>query len=138
MLSWYFDLPGYIHGTDGLSPEGKKDILGVSSTDNPLGTFYDIHARKEEVLFFCSVPDTTRDVVAFPSVANTHYSKISSSVMLSWYFDLPEGVTMPLTLYPRRGRDILIVNPLVAYDMHGRKRELLLSISHTTARQIIV
>jgi hypothetical protein len=28
---------------------------------NPLVTFYDIHGRKREVLFFCSVPDTTRD-----------------------------------------------------------------------------
>jgi hypothetical protein len=28
---------------------------------NPLVAFYDIHGRKREGLFFCSVPDTTRD-----------------------------------------------------------------------------
>jgi hypothetical protein len=31
------------------------------SAVNPLVAFYDIHGRKGEVLFFCSVPDTTRD-----------------------------------------------------------------------------
>jgi hypothetical protein len=33
---------------------------GVSAI-NHLVAFYDIHARKREVLFFYSVPDTTRD-----------------------------------------------------------------------------
>jgi hypothetical protein len=35
-----------------------QSILGVSAI-NPLVAFYDIHERKGEVLFFCSVPDTT-------------------------------------------------------------------------------
>jgi hypothetical protein len=29
-----------------------------------LVAFYDIHGRKREVLFFCSVPDTTRDLLS--------------------------------------------------------------------------
>jgi hypothetical protein len=35
-------------------------ISSVSSV-NPLVAFYDIHGWNGEVLFFCSVPDTTRD-----------------------------------------------------------------------------
>jgi hypothetical protein len=35
-------------------------ISGVSAI-NPLVAFYDIHGGKREVLFFCFVPDTTRD-----------------------------------------------------------------------------
>jgi hypothetical protein len=31
------------------------------SAINPLVAFYDIHGGKREVLFFYSVPDTTRD-----------------------------------------------------------------------------
>jgi hypothetical protein len=34
-------------------------ISGVSAI-NPLVAFYDIHGRKGEVLFFCSIPNTTR------------------------------------------------------------------------------
>jgi hypothetical protein len=37
-----------------------QSISNVSAV-NPLVAFYDIHGRKGEVLFFCSVPDTTRD-----------------------------------------------------------------------------
>jgi hypothetical protein len=37
-----------------------QSISGVSAI-NPLIAFYDIHGRKGEILFFCSVPDTTRD-----------------------------------------------------------------------------
>jgi hypothetical protein len=36
---------------------------------NPLVAFYDIHGRKREVLFFCSVSETTR--------VNLHYANIS-------------------------------------------------------------
>jgi hypothetical protein len=35
-------------------------ISGVSAI-NPLVAFYDIRGGKREVLFFCFVPDTTRD-----------------------------------------------------------------------------
>jgi hypothetical protein len=38
----------------------SQSISGVSAI-NPLFNFYDIHRRKGEVLFFCSVPDTTRN-----------------------------------------------------------------------------
>jgi hypothetical protein len=37
-----------------------RSISGVSAI-NTLVAFYDIHGRKGKVLFFCSVPDTTRD-----------------------------------------------------------------------------
>jgi hypothetical protein len=33
----------------------------VSVVCNPLDAFYDIHGRKGEAIFFCSVPDITRD-----------------------------------------------------------------------------
>jgi hypothetical protein len=36
-----------------------QSIAGVSAI-NPLVAFYDIHGGKREVLFFCSVLDTTR------------------------------------------------------------------------------
>jgi hypothetical protein len=85
MLSGYFD----IHMPLTLYPRRGRDISGVSA-DNLLATYLDIHGRKGEVLFFCSVSDAVRDI-AFSSVAITHYSKISLLVMLSWYFDLPEG-----------------------------------------------
>jgi hypothetical protein len=39
-----------------------QSISGVSVI-NPLVAFYDIHGGKREVLFFYSVPDTTRDHV---------------------------------------------------------------------------
>jgi hypothetical protein len=38
-----------------------QSISGVSAI-NPLVAFYDIREGKREVLFFCSVPDTTRDL----------------------------------------------------------------------------
>jgi hypothetical protein len=69
----------------------SQPISGVSV--KPL-VAYDILKRKGEALFFYSVPDTTRAVITFPSVANTLYSKISLLVILSWYFELPEGVNI--------------------------------------------
>jgi hypothetical protein len=39
-----------------------QSILGVSAV-NPLVAFYDIHERKGEMLIFCLVPDTTRDLI---------------------------------------------------------------------------
>jgi hypothetical protein len=50
---------------------GGKRVAALSqfisdvSTVNPLVAFYDIHGRKGEVLFFCSVPDPTRDPYTF-------------------------------------------------------------------------
>jgi hypothetical protein len=38
----------------------NSHVTGISAI-NPLVAFYDIHGGKIEVLFFCSVPDTTRD-----------------------------------------------------------------------------
>jgi hypothetical protein len=38
----------------------SQSILRVSAV-NPLVTFYDIHGKKGEVLFLCSVSNTTRD-----------------------------------------------------------------------------
>jgi hypothetical protein len=37
----------------------SQSISGVSAI-NPLVAFYDFYGRKREVLFFYSVPDTTR------------------------------------------------------------------------------
>jgi hypothetical protein len=94
--------------------------------DNPL-VAYDIRRRKGEVLFLCFVPVTTRDIVAFPSVTNTCYSKISLVVILSWYFDLPEGVTFIHALLPLfllRGRDFSGVNadnPLATSTYMGER-----------------
>jgi hypothetical protein len=39
----------------------SQSVSGVSAI-NPLVAFYDIHEKRGEVLFFCSVPDTTRDI----------------------------------------------------------------------------
>jgi hypothetical protein len=39
----------------------KKPIAVHLSAVNPLVAFSDIHERKGEVLFFCSVPGTKRD-----------------------------------------------------------------------------
>jgi hypothetical protein len=36
---------------------------------------------------------TPHEMSSLFSVTNAHYRKISSLVMLSWYFDMPEGVT---------------------------------------------
>jgi hypothetical protein len=43
-----------------LSP-ADYSLSQVGMLLNLLIAFYDIHIRKREVLFFCSVPDTTRD-----------------------------------------------------------------------------
>jgi hypothetical protein len=40
---------------------GSQSISSVSAI-SPLVAFYDIHGRKREVLFFCFIPDTTRDM----------------------------------------------------------------------------
>jgi hypothetical protein len=39
--------------------QSVSDISDVSAV-NPLIDFYDIHGRKGEVVFYCSVPDTTQ------------------------------------------------------------------------------
>jgi hypothetical protein len=47
---------------------GGKPIAALSQSISavnaviPFVAFYDIHGRKREVLFFYSVPDTTRDI----------------------------------------------------------------------------
>jgi hypothetical protein len=46
---------------------GKPIVAWLQSisggdTANPVVAFYDIHERKREVLYFRSVPDTTRDL----------------------------------------------------------------------------
>jgi hypothetical protein len=41
-----------------VRPQSISDVSAI----NPLVAFYDIPGRKGEVLFFCSVPDTTRDI----------------------------------------------------------------------------
>jgi hypothetical protein len=46
---------------------GKPIVVGLQSTSrvtvvNPLFVYYDIHGIKGGVLFYFSVPDTTRDL----------------------------------------------------------------------------
>jgi hypothetical protein len=38
-----------------------QSISGVSAI-NPLVAFYDIYGGKREALFFCFIPDTTREI----------------------------------------------------------------------------
>jgi hypothetical protein len=47
--------------TDGKPITVWLQSISGGSAANPLVAFYDIHGRKGEVLFFCSVSDTTRD-----------------------------------------------------------------------------
>jgi hypothetical protein len=47
----------------------QSQFISVS-VNNPLVAFYDNHGRKGDVLFFCSVPDTTRDLY----LTNIHIS----------------------------------------------------------------
>jgi hypothetical protein len=54
-----------------------QSISGVSAI-NPLVAFYDIHGRKGEVLFFCSVSDTTRD-------SRTPHDTIKLSLYIMFY-----------------------------------------------------
>jgi hypothetical protein len=46
---------------DDTGVTGGKSIVVVSVV-NPLVAFYDIHGTKGNVQFFCSMPDTTRDL----------------------------------------------------------------------------
>jgi hypothetical protein len=41
--------------------DSSQSILGLSAVNPDLLSFYVIHGRKDEVLFFCSVLDTTGD-----------------------------------------------------------------------------
>jgi hypothetical protein len=52
---------------------------------NPLVTFYDIHGRNREVLFFYFVPDTTRDdndLISMPANINV---RINNLVLRTFY-----------------------------------------------------
>jgi hypothetical protein len=53
----------------------QSQFISDVSAVNPLVAFYDIHVRKEEVLFFFSVPDITRDVIRVIYTAHTLSSK---------------------------------------------------------------
>jgi hypothetical protein len=48
----------------GDKPIAVYSISGVSAI-NPLAPFHNIHGRKGEALFFCSVLDTTRDIFIY-------------------------------------------------------------------------
>jgi hypothetical protein len=57
-------------GLIALTPEMDYDQMAmglppVTSAFIHLVSFYDIHGRKREVLFFYSVPDTTRDDIVY-------------------------------------------------------------------------
>jgi hypothetical protein len=57
---------------------------------NPLVAFYDIHGRKEGVLFFCSVPDTTR-------LRRVFYDYAISAVSLQIHWIVNSTFTKPIT-----------------------------------------
>jgi hypothetical protein len=44
----------------GMPIPSDCSLISGGSGVNPLVAFHDIHGRKAEVLFFCSVPDTTQ------------------------------------------------------------------------------
>jgi hypothetical protein len=46
------------HVTGGKPIAVRSQSISDVSAVNPLVAFYDIHGRKGEVLFYCSVPDT--------------------------------------------------------------------------------
>jgi hypothetical protein len=52
--------------------------ISVKDAVNPLVAFYDIHGRKREVLFFCSVPDTTRDFHIFIYSFISYLNRVSA------------------------------------------------------------
>jgi hypothetical protein len=41
----------------------KLQSISAVIPGNNLVAVYHIHGRKEEVLFFCSIPDTTQDLI---------------------------------------------------------------------------
>jgi hypothetical protein len=61
-------LPKWLSYENTADVTGSKPIavwlqfISGGDTGNPLVAFYDVHGRKREVLFFCSVPDTKRDI----------------------------------------------------------------------------
>jgi hypothetical protein len=63
-------LPKWLSMRDTAGMTGGKPIAvwlqSILDRDavNPLVVFYDLHRRKREVLFFCSVPDTTQDSIS--------------------------------------------------------------------------
>jgi hypothetical protein len=62
LLSYSYSYIPHIAEVTGGKPIAiqSQSISGVSAI-NPLVTFYGIHRRKREVIFFRYAPDTTRD-----------------------------------------------------------------------------
>jgi hypothetical protein len=64
MLTFYQNYLAMRNTADGTGDKPivvrSQSISDVSAVD-PLVALYNIHGRKEDVLFFCDVPDTTRD-----------------------------------------------------------------------------
>jgi hypothetical protein len=61
---------------------GGKPIA-VSSQSISAVRFYDIHGRKGKVPFFCSVPDTTRDIVTPTIISSGNIYTAPSTPKLS-------------------------------------------------------
>jgi hypothetical protein len=61
VLQYYLAMRYTAHMTGGKPIAVWSQFISDVSAINPLVTFYDIHWRKREVLFFYFVPDTTRD-----------------------------------------------------------------------------
>jgi hypothetical protein len=58
VLLKYLDLRNAAYVTGGKPIAVRSQSISDVSAVNPLVAFYDIHGRKGEVLFFCSVLDT--------------------------------------------------------------------------------
>jgi hypothetical protein len=66
-----------------------QSISGVSAI-NPLVAINDIHGMKGEVLFFCNVPDTTRDLYHYyiGGMCNMYYNIICHGAYNDYYYVL--------------------------------------------------
>jgi hypothetical protein len=74
-------------------------VLGVSAV--PLVAFYNIHERKGMVLFFCSVPDTSREVTKpFCTIVSTHLENANNKEFLGiFHYNFVEIIIF--TLYSK-------------------------------------
>jgi hypothetical protein len=77
----YLVMRNTAHVTGGKPIALRSQFNLVVSDVNPLVALYDIHGRKGEVLFFCSVPDTTRDIMNL--TLEKRYTKCAPCLKLS-------------------------------------------------------
>jgi hypothetical protein len=94
-LRYSSEMPTFYHDYSAMSNTadvtGGKPIAACSqsissgSAINPLVSFYDIHGRKREVLYFYFVPDTTRDWMMEEDDYDTKLFGHSRQVVLEYW-----------------------------------------------------